>query len=62
MTTWVYQQSEPRLWTVGFYEPSGRWHPESDHATPERAAGRCHWLNGGPPTNHPEPRSSPDAR
>lgn len=44
---WVYQQSEPGLWTVGFYDPSGTWHPESDHHDPDEAAQRVHWLNGG---------------
>lgn len=44
--TWVYKQSEPGLWTVGFYDPKGRWEPESDHTTSEAAAQRCAWLNG----------------
>jgi len=44
---WVYIQSEPRLWTVGHYGPDGQWHPESDWPTPEEAAARCHYLNGG---------------
>jgi len=35
------------LWTVGFYSPDGKWNPESDHDTPEKAAQRVHWLNGG---------------
>ncbi len=33
---YVYQQTEPELWTVGYYSPTGEWHAESDHA-----------LNGG---------------
>lgn len=45
---WVYIKSEPRLWTVGFYEPvTGGWHSESDHDNPEDAAKRVHYLNGG---------------
>lgn len=44
---YVYVQSEPRLWTVGFYDPQGKWHPESDHASSDKAAERVHWLNGG---------------
>lgn len=50
---WVYLQSEkptydtPGLWTVGFYDPSGKWHPESDHSSQESAAERTHYLNGG---------------
>jgi hypothetical protein len=46
-TTWVYQRSEPGLWTVGYYDPSGEWQPESDHNSSEDAAKRVHWLNGG---------------
>ena len=44
---YVYIQSEPELWTVGHYSPAGKWIPESDHATPEKAAERVHYLNGG---------------
>lgn len=45
-STWLYIQSEANLWTVGFYRPDGVWEPESDHASPEKAAERVHWLNG----------------
>jgi len=31
---------------VGFYDPSGKWHTESDHVTRESAADRVHYLNG----------------
>lgn len=47
MITWVYQQTEPQLWTVGYYDPSGKWHPESDYSSSMEAANRVHWLNGG---------------
>lgn len=47
MTTYVYIRSEPGLWTVGFYAPDGKWHPESDHHDREEAAKRVHYLNGG---------------
>jgi hypothetical protein len=43
---WVYVQSEPHLYTVGFYDPSGQWHAESDHADKQEAANRVAWLNG----------------
>ena len=43
---WVYIKSEPNLWTVGFYDPKGDWHPDSDHGTQEAAAGRTAYLNG----------------
>jgi len=50
---WVYIQSEKPshdssgLWTVGFFDPSGVWHPESDHSSREEAAARVSYLNGG---------------
>ena len=44
---YVYIQSEPNLWTVGFYKPDGRWESESDHDSPEKAAIKVHYLNGG---------------
>jgi hypothetical protein len=46
VTSWVYIKSEPRLWTVGFYTPDGKWEPESDHENSEEAAKRVHYLNG----------------
>lgn len=45
--SYVYQRSEPGLWTVGYYLPDGKWVPESDHGNEDKAAGRVHWLNGG---------------
>ena len=47
MTNWVYIKSEPGLYTVGFYDPSGTWHPSSDHSVEEEACARVHYLNGG---------------
>jgi hypothetical protein len=44
---YVYLRSEPQLWTVGFYDPTGKFVSESDHNTRELAATRVHWLNGG---------------
>lgn len=46
-TTWVFIKSEPQLWTVGFYDPNGKWQAESDHNEQEEAAKRVHFLNGG---------------
>ena len=43
---WVYIQSEPNLWTVGFYDPKGKWNSDSDHFTPDAAADRVAYLNG----------------
>lgn len=51
---YVYIQSEPRLWTVGFYNPDGKWESESDHASTEEAAARVSYLNGNRIT---DPRS-----
>lgn len=44
---YVYIQSERNLYTVGFYNPDGKWQPESDHDTSEEAANRVRYLNGG---------------
>jgi hypothetical protein len=46
---WVYIQTEtnPGLWTVGHYDPDGKFIPESDHSLQDAAATRVHWLNGG---------------
>lgn len=41
-----YIRSEPGLWTVGVETATG-WTPESDHASPDEAAARVHYLNGG---------------
>lgn len=65
---WVYQQSEAGdgvdsfpLYTVGYYDPTGRWEPESDHTTAEAAAARVHYLNGGedPPRKGAESETCP---
>lgn len=38
MAGFVYLRSEPGLWTVGFYTPTGEWIAESDHDhTPDAA-------------------------
>lgn len=44
---WVYQQSEPNLFTVGFYKPNGVWEPESDWPDRDLAGNRVNYLNGG---------------
>lgn len=46
--SYVYLQTEEELWTTGHYDPSGKWHPESDHSAEEEAASRAVHLNGGP--------------
>lgn len=47
--SYVFIQSEPTLWTVGHYDPSGRWHAVSDHDSPGEAGERVRVLNGGNP-------------
>ena len=44
---YVYRKSETLLWTVGYYDPDGKWQSESDHEAKEEAAKRVHYLNGG---------------
>lgn len=48
---YVYIHSEKGygydLFTVGFYDPSGRWHPDSDWNSRDDAAARVVYLNGG---------------
>lgn len=44
---YIYIKSEPSLWTVGFYDPDGKFISESDWDTKEEAAERVHYLNGG---------------
>jgi hypothetical protein len=43
----VYIQSEPELFSVGFYDPSGQWHADSDHSSRVEASARVSYLNGG---------------
>jgi hypothetical protein len=52
---YVYIQTEPGLYTVGFYAPDGTWHPDSDHGSREEAAERVHYLNGGKRRTEPAP-------
>jgi len=44
---YVYIKSEPGLWTVGYYDPAGNFHAESNYSYREEAAARVHYLNGG---------------
>jgi len=45
---YVYKRAQgENLYTVGFYDPSGRWIPESDWSIREEAIERVHYLNGG---------------
>ena len=51
---YVYIKSESNLWTVGFYDPAGAWHPDSDHNEREPAAKRVNFLNGGRHAEEPK--------
>jgi hypothetical protein len=50
--TYVYIQNSgdptgsAAAYAVGFYDPQGRWQPESEHDEREKAARRAAWLNG----------------
>ncbi len=45
---YVYVRAKgEQLWTVGFYDPTGKWIPESDWDNKEDAAARVSYLNGG---------------
>lgn len=50
-TTWVYLKGEQgpygSIYTVGFYDPAGKWRPDSDWPDDAQAAARVHYLNGG---------------
>jgi hypothetical protein len=47
--TWLFRRSALGMWTVGFYDPHGRWQPVSDYNDLDMAATICHWLNGNCP-------------
>lgn len=49
---YVYLQSEPGLFTAGFFDPKGKWHPDSDFNSREKAAERVAWLNGTRSPDH----------
>lgn len=44
---YVYIRTEGMWWTVGHYNPDGKFIPESDWETKEKATERVHYLNGG---------------
>jgi hypothetical protein len=43
---YVYLKKGLGVWTVGFFDPKGKWQPESDLYSPQQAAERVAWLNG----------------
>lgn len=60
MYVYIYSRSE-KLHVVGFYDPDGKFQPESDHSNSEDAAKRVHWLNGGNDVELEELRSRIEA-
>jgi len=53
---YVYISSEPGLWTVGFYQPDGKFVPESDHPSIVTACSRVSFLNGNNYEEHDNPK------
>lgn len=49
---YIYIETEPGLWTVGHYDPTGKFIPESDWPAMDDAANRVHYLNGGTMSYH----------
>lgn len=43
---WLYQQIEPEVFEVGYYDPRGAWHMETQQASRAEAAARVAYLNG----------------
>lgn len=43
---YVYLKSNYGVWSVGFYDPAGKWHLESEEYSAQQAAQRVAWLNG----------------
>ena len=56
----TYIQSQPGLYTVGHYDPKGKWVPESDWSDREEAAARVSYLNGGRNVNQGRPAERKD--
>jgi len=39
--------SEPGVYSVGFYSPNNEWHTYENFADKEKAEEKCNYLNGG---------------
>lgn len=46
-TTYDDEGAVHRTYTVGFFDPDGRWYADDDFLTREAARMRIHYLNGG---------------
>lgn len=60
MYVYLLTETNPNLYTVGFYDPEGVWHSESDHETKREATARVVYLNGGDYRNEDELNAVPD--
>lgn len=58
--SWVYIESGLGRYCVGHYGPQQMWFRDSDHDTPEKAAERCSFLNGGQPVAPTPPPAEGD--
>lgn len=47
MYVYIVTEPENSLYTVGFYDPGGKFVPESDWPNRKQASERVHYLNGG---------------
>lgn len=47
MYVYIQTETNPDLFTTGFYRPDGTWEPDSDHPTREEAEHQVAILNGG---------------
>jgi hypothetical protein len=56
---YVYLETEPGVFTVGFYGP-GAFVGESDHVSADEAIARMRYLNGAPADSKPA-RAKPPA-
>jgi hypothetical protein len=50
---YVFLETSPGTYTVGFHAPGSVWHAESDFTTKEDAVARMRFLNGGPDPTKP---------
>jgi hypothetical protein len=58
---YVYREIGPDLFAVGFYDPSGKWHEDTEHRRRETAAKRVAWLNGASAPPIPEMMTTNEA-
>ena len=52
---YIFQKTEPGIWSVGDFNTDGKWETESEFPTAAEASQRAHFLNGGHNTENTEP-------